>query len=77
MKLWELSVEYDGAAACIRVRITELRAALRTEEDPEARWRLTRRILALQPLLREARELALLTARYYDRSYHKDERYTL
>jgi len=27
--------------------------------------------------LREARALAILTARYYDRSYHRDERYTL
>ena len=26
---------------------------------------------------RECRELAVLTARYYDRSYHKHERYTL
>ena len=31
----------------------------------------------LQPLLREARELAILTARYYDRSYRRNERYTL
>ena len=34
-------------------------------------------LLALFALLRESRELAVLTARYYDRSYHKHEKYTL
>ena len=31
----------------------------------------------LLPLLREMRDLTVLTQRYYDRSYHKHERYTL
>ena len=38
---------------------------------------LRRRIAELTPLLQETRELAALTARYYDRSYHRHERYTL
>ena len=35
------------------------------------------RVQELTPLLRDCRELAVLTARYYDRSYHKHERYTI
>ena len=45
--------------------------------DPEAARRLRLRAEGLQPLLRETREIAVLTARYYDRSYHKHEQYTL
>ena len=45
--------------------------------DPAAARRLRQRAEELQPLLRETRELAVLTARYYDRSYHKHEKYTL
>ena len=64
-------------AALIRTRIAELRAAERAETDPDAARRLRLRIETLRPLLRETRELAVLTARYYDRSYHKHEKYTL
>jgi len=49
----------------------------RAQADSEERFRLRRRIDELTPLWREARELAVLTAHYYDRSYHKDEKYTL
>ena len=48
--------------------------ALKDEED---RRLLRRRITELTPLLQETRELAALTAHYYDRSYHRHERYTL
>ena len=77
MSLRELSVQYRVAAEAIHGRITELRGLERTEQDPDALFRLRRRIEALMPLWREARELAGLTARYYDRSYHKNEKYTL
>ena len=46
-------------------------------KDEEARRLLQRRITELTPLLQETRELAALTAHYYDRSYHRHERYTL
>ena len=36
----------------------------------------THLITELTPLLQETRELAALTAHYYDRSYHRHERYT-
>ncbi len=77
MTLLEMSVRYADSAAAIRARMAVLRAAARAEEDPEVRRRLQLRIEALRPILRETRELAVLTARYYDRSYHKHERYTL
>ena len=77
MTLLELSVHYANRAAAIRSRILELRAQERITPDPEEARRLRRRIEELQPLMREARELAVLTARYYDRSYRRNERYTL
>ena len=39
--------------------------------------RLKRRIAELQVLRRQSSELAELTKRYYERNYHRDERYTL
>ncbi len=77
MTLLEMSVQYADSAALIRARIRELRTQERQQPDPETSRRLRQRIDALTPLLRECRELAVLTARYYDRSYHKHERYTL
>lgn len=77
MTLLKMSVDYADSAALIRTRIAELRAAERAETDPDAARRLRLRIETLRPLLREMRELAVLTARYYDRSYHKHEKYTL
>ena len=77
MTLLEMSRLYADSAAAIRLRIAELREAVRQTEDAVQIQRLQQRIAALIPLLREVRELSVLTARYYDRSYHKHERYTL
>ena len=77
MTLFEMSFAYQDSAEAIRRRIAELQVQVRTEEDPEASFRLRRRIDELTPLWKEARDLAALTAHYYDRSYHKNERYTL
>ena len=77
MTLLEMSVYYAESAALIRTRIAELTAAEKAETDPIAARRLRLRAETLRPLLREMRELAVLTARYYDRSYHKHEKYTL
>ena len=38
---------------------------------------LQQRIRQLEPLQRESRQLAELTARYYDRGYRKNAHYTL
>lgn len=77
MTLLELSAGYQASAAAIRSRMAELRAAVREAKDPETARALRQRMAELAPLLREMRELADLTAHYYDRSYHKHERYTL
>lgn len=77
MTLLEMSSSYADSAAIIRVRIAELRSAAREQSDPAAARRLHQRMDALIPLLREMRELADLTAHYYDRRCHKHEKYTL
>ena len=77
MTLLELSASYRENAAAIHGRIVELRVLERAQEDPEAAFRLRRRIDELTPLWREARELAALTAHYYDRSFHNYEKFTL
>lgn len=75
MMLTELSVTYQASARTLRQRIGELREERGRRTDPEEIRRLTRRIVELEPLLREARELAVVTARYYERGYHKNEKY--
>lgn len=77
MTLLEMSAAYQSSAAAIHARIAELRGLERAQTDPDESFRLRRRIDELTPLWREARELAALTAHYYDRSYHKHEKYTL
>nr|WP_325182463.1 hypothetical protein [uncultured Oscillibacter sp.] len=76
MTLLEMSAVYRDSADAIHGRIGQLRALERAQADSEERFRLRRRIDELTPLWREARELAALTAHYYDRSYH-NEKYTL
>ena len=76
MTLAEMSGLYAESAAALRQRIVELRQSA-GEMDGAERCALQRRIAELTPLLQEARELAALTARYYDRSYHRHERYTI
>ena len=77
MTLAEMSGLYTESAAAIRQRIAELRRSAREQDSEEESRALRRRIAELTPLLQETRELAALTARYYDRSYHRHERYTL
>ena len=75
MTLLEMSVSSRDSAAAIHGRIVELRTLERAQEDPEEAFRLRRRIDELSPLWREARELAALTAHYYDRSHQSHEKY--
>lgn len=77
MTLLEMSAVYLDSAAALHDRITELRNAAKSEKDPDALFHLRCRIDALMPLWRESRELAALTAHYYERSYHRHEKYTL
>ena len=77
MTLAEMSRDYEYAAKLLRQRLKELRAQAAAEEDPEALWHLQRRIAELTPMLTQMNELAELTARYYERGYHRNAKYTL
>ena len=75
--LREMSYDYQRSAEQLRLRIKALRAAARETDDPERKARIDRRIKDLRPLLQEAKELTVLTRRYYDRRYYRNEKYTL
>ena len=77
MTLLEMSACYTDSAVAIRERMAQLKTAAGKAESEELARALRQRIAELAPLLREMRELAVLTARSYDRGYHKHERYTL
>ena len=77
MTLLEMSRAYWEGAEMIHARVVELRALERVQTDGEAARRLRQRVAELMPMWREMRELATLTGRYYDRSYHKNEKYTI
>ena len=64
MTLAQLSKEYEAAAVPLRRRLSQLRRQLKEETDPEKLWHLQRRI-------------AELTARYYERGYYRNKKYTL
>lgn len=77
MTLYQISYTYRSDAAAFRARIASLRAAARAAQTREEEAALKRRIAELQALRRQSSELAELTRRYYERSYHRDEKYTL
>ena len=77
MTLQELSPQYARQAETVARRLRELRQQELAEGDPQAAQTLRQRQQELRPLLREARELAVLTERYYDRGYRKNAYYTL
>ena len=77
MTMEELSAAYRQAAEATAGRIRELHEAVKASDDPEETDILRRRIAELRPLRREARELADLTAHYYERGYHRNGKYTV
>jgi t-SNARE complex subunit (syntaxin) len=77
MTLLEISRSYRAAAAPLRRRLKELRTALRETDDPEEIWHIKRRIAELTPMLTQMNELAELTARYYEKGYYRNEKYTV
>lgn len=76
MTLIEISVEYRAQATVIQQRLRELRALL-PELDPDQRSNMEGRIRMLTVMWREARDLAVLCERYYDRGYRRNGKYTL
>lgn len=77
MTLYELSFSYEASAELLRLRMRELRQAEKQARSRQEREKLRQRLAALDPLLREMRELTVLSRRYYDRSYHRNEKYSL
>ena len=77
MTLLELSVEYRAHARALDFRICQLQAVLERTENEDQRRMLNERIHMLSTMLREARELAVLTERYYERGYRRNAKYTL
>ena len=77
MTLAELSEGYESSAVLLRARLAQLRRLADKAEDPEELWHLKRRIAELTPMLTQMNELAELTARYYERGYYRNEKYTL
>lgn len=77
MTLAELSKDYEAAADLLRVRLRQLRVMLAQTEDAQERFRIKRRIQDLTPILTQMRELAELTAHYYERGYYRSDKYTL
>ena len=74
-KLRQLMYRHD--AEIFRKRINELRARTRESKDPVEIRELKERIVDLQTMRRQSKELEMLTRRYYERWYHRDVRYTL
>ncbi len=77
MTLAELSPGYEASAVLLRKRLHELRQMAAAAEDPDELWHIKRRIAELTPMLTQMNELAELTARYYERGYYRNEKYTL
>lgn len=77
MTLAEMSRDYEESARLLRQRLRELRQLAAEAEDSETLWHIKRRIAELTPMLTQMNELAELTARYYERGYYRNAKYTL
>ncbi len=76
MTLKELSIEYRAQATVLRRRMEELRVQLPGQEEGQ-RSTTEARLRMLAVMWREARDLAVLCERYYDRGYRRNGKYTL
>ena len=77
MTLLEMSVEYRTQARVLRRRITDLELQWAGETDTTQRLVLEDRIRILETMWREARDLAVVTERYYDRGYWRNVKYAI
>lgn len=77
MRLLELSVQYRAAEETLRRRLELLERRRAGETDQAGRRMLEERIRRLGTMWREARDLAVLCERYYDRGYCRNVRYTI
>lgn len=77
MMLAELTEGYLLSAELLRGKMRCLRARLRTADSPEVRAALRHELAVLSPILTQCCELAELTAHYYERSFYRNEKYSL
>lgn len=77
MTLSELSLQYRAQAQVLRERMHHLDQTRRSSDNAKEREALAYRMQRLSELWREARDLAVLTERYYERGYRRNGRYTL
>lgn len=77
MTLLELSKEYRAQSEVLRDRILELQLLWSKSRNEKLRDALAERIRILTVMRREAREIAVICERYYERGYRRNERYTL
>ena len=77
MTLLEMSVEYRTQARVLRRRITDLELQRARTTDAAQRLVLEDRIRILETMWREARDLAVVTERYYDRGYWRNVKYAI
>ena len=67
MTLYELSLEYEQTAACLRRRILELEQASRQAADEGRRLQLEGRARPLRSMYRDVRAVARHLERYYEK----------
>lgn len=77
MTLKELSDAYEYSASLLKRRLWELRGQLACSRNPQERQYLQNRIAELTPMLTQMNEMAELTARYYEKGYWRNEKYTV
>lgn len=77
MTLLEMSKEYRAQSEVLRARILELQLLWSRSRNEKLRQTLAERIRVLTVMRREAREIAVICERYYERGYRRNERYTL
>lgn len=77
MTLVEMSELYRRQSQILDGRIRLLTALEKGLEDEKEQCLMRTRIDMLVKMRREAQELALVTGRYYERGYRRNERYSL
>ncbi len=77
MSLQDLTPTYVDSADLLRARLRKLRCMRKTAKTYDELWWIKRRISELTIMLTQMNELAELTAHYYERGYHRNEKYTL
>ncbi len=77
MQLHQLSPGYEQTAALLRLKLRALREAVKNSSDPQKTAQLKHEISLYSGIMTQCRELARLTAHYYERSFYRDEKYCL